>query len=408
MSRGAGCREGGRVLSIRSLSRSGLPSQTIRSHRALLALVLLQLACGACLTIAWPAPRAAWAASGPDSARVAGDSSFLTLAERGVRIAWRRWFDRRREWFEEDIGDRAPRQPASLWGVVPLFEALDAVAEARPSTRNLRALRIFARGAERYWNPRARGYGPYPGDRSRRIWVDDNGWWGLAFFDAYRVAGDRRYLKSARRAFRFMATEGWARSGGLWWDTTHSFKAGESLASASLLAADLYSVTGKRFYRQQFEKFVAWGDRGLWNPSARLYTRSDRDSTPLSYVEGPLIAASATICDATGDAGACERAEDLAHSARAWFGDEPHMGPQYDAIYLRCLLLLSTIDGDREWYELAQANALRALESARSGPDLYLKTWDGDPKRPDRSSPLQTHASTVSLFAWLAATPPPQ
>ena len=85
------------------------------------------------------------------------------------------------------------------------------------------------------------------------------------------------------------------------------------------------------------------------------------------------------------------------------------MGPQYDSIYLRSLLMLYTIDGKSRWYALAAENARRAYANARDSGGVFSRAWDGGPITADDLAPglLQTDAATVSVFAWLAATPAP-
>src|ERR1700679_2736333 len=120
------------------------------------------------------------------------------------------------------------------------------------------------RASERYWNPYLNGYAPYPDDRFRgaEAWFDDNGWLGIAFVQAYRATGERRYLHDASRAFDFVASQGWdaADGGGMWWNTDHPYHSGEALAADSLLGMLLYGIDHRRYQLAQAQKFIDWGN----------------------------------------------------------------------------------------------------------------------------------------------------
>jgi len=340
---------------------------------------------------------------------------YLALARHGVAIALARWHDGRRGWYDARLGDRDRYPLATIWDVVPLFEALDAIATAQPTTANRAALDRFARGAERYMNRGLRpvpGFSPYPGDReaSTETWFDDNGWWGLAFVNAYRATGERRYLADAMRALRYIAAVGWdARGGGIWWNTTHPYKAGEALASASLLAVLLYEQAHSSFALAQAQRFLAWADTSGFSAHDGLYAGSSIDSTPIDYIEGPLIYAQAALCHAAAEPGRCTRAESLAQTALNRFGYLLDFSPQYDAIYLQWMLALYGIDGNPTLYRMAAQNAADAQSRALNGAGLYLLSWNGEtlPARYARPGMLQTQAATTSLFAWLAVYQPP-
>ncbi len=313
------------------------------------------------------------------------------------------------------LNDRARYPLATIWDIVPLFESLDAIAIASPSAANRAAVASFARGAERYLNRGLRplpGYSPYPGDRtaSTETWFDDNGWWGLAFVNAYRATGSRRWLTDAQRALAFIAAAGWdAQAGGIWWNTTHPYKSGPALAADTLLAVLLYQRTKSSFDLAQARRFLAWANTSGFSPSNGLYADSSLDATPVDYVEAPLIYAQTVLCQVTDDGEACARAEEQKASSLRRFGYLLDFSPQYDAIYLQWMLALYALDGDRTLYQLAADNARDIETRAANGEGLYLLSWNGEalPAQDAQPGMLQTQAASTSVFAWLAVAPPP-
>ena len=348
-------------------------------------------------------------------ALTAAQRSYLALAKHGVARAQQRWRDRRRGWYDARLGDRDRYPLATIWDIVPLFESIDAIAIAQPTAANKRAVRRFAAGAERYLNRGLRplpGYSPYPGDRTAatETWFDDNGWWGVAFMNAYRATGSWRYVADAERALRYIAAVGWdGREGGIWWNTHHPYKAGEALASATLLATLLYEQTRSSFALGQARKYLAWANTAGFSAVDDLYAGSNVNPTPIDYIEAPLIYAQALLCAVTATASDCERAAQLKGVALQRFGYLLDFSPQYDAIYLQWMLALYSLQGDRTLYALAADNARDAQARASNGEGLYLRSWNGQALPPQYAQPdmLQTHAATTSLFAWLSVYPPP-
>jgi Glycosyl hydrolase family 76 len=218
------------------------------------------------------------------SARSRSQAHYLAAANKGVKQV-HKWWSPRMRWYRAVLDQG---RVASLWGIVPLFEALNGLQIAQPSSRHRRQLNRFARGAERYLNPNLQpvpGFGPKPGQHNpgKTTWFDDNGWWGLAFLDAYRATGNPRYLYDAEVAQRFISVSGWdttaGRPGGIWWNTNHSFYAGESLAGGTLLSARLYALTHIQAYLDDALKFIAWGDVWLTDPATGLYARLRKPKT---------------------------------------------------------------------------------------------------------------------------------
>jgi hypothetical protein len=340
---------------------------------------------------------------------------YLLLARAGVARAEQRWRDRRRGWYDARLGDHERYPLATIWDIVPLFQSLDAIAIAQPTSANRRAVARFAAGAERYLNRGlgpVPGYSPYPGDRepNTETWFDDNGWWGLAFVNAYRATGTRRWLADAEEALRYIAAAGWdPQQGGIWWNTDHPYKAGEALASGTLLATLLYQQTHSSFALAQADRFLAWANTTGFSPADGLYAGSNLNTTPIDYIEAPLIYAQAVLCEVTATPAACERAAQLQTTALDRFGALLDFSPQYDAIYLQWMLALYSLDHDPVLYALATDNARDAQTRALNSEGLYLLSWNDEtlPAQDALPGMLQTQAATTSLFAWLAVYPPP-
>ena len=339
---------------------------------------------------------------------------YLALAHAGVARAEQRWSNHH-GWYNARLSDRDPYPQATIWDIVPLFESLDAIAIAQPTPANKRALTRFATGAEHYLNRGLHplpGYSPYPGDRtaSTETWFDDNGWWGLAFVNAYRATGSQRWLKDAERGLAYVAAIGWdPKAGGIWWNTAHPYKAGAALASDTLLATLLYQQTHSAFDLAEGQKFLAWGNSAGFSTADGLYAGSNINPEPADYIESPLIYAQAVLCEVAADAPACQQAQRLKTTALSRFGDLLDFSPQYDAIYLQWMLAMYSLDHDRTLYATAADNARNAQARAVNGEGLYLLSWNGEtlPLSDAQPGMLQTQAATTSLFAWLAVYPPP-
>jgi Glycosyl hydrolase family 76 len=419
---------------------------------SLLALAVLALAC---------LPAQAQALS-------PGQAGYLRAANRGVKHL-NRWWVRGLRWYTPVLGES---RNASLWQTVPLFEAFAGLELARPSGRHLGQLSWFAQNAERFLNGGLEpvpGFGNRPGQEGagKTAWFDDNGWWGLAYLDAYEATGNPEWLTDAEVAQTFISVSGWdstpGRPGGIWWNTNHSFYAGESLAGGTLLSARLYALTDEQQYLDDALKFISWGDVWLTDPGTGLYARLRKPNTyyastsgpngersasaaadqraldanpdeaakleaagqaaplagdarsassyypgfdplPMPYVNGPMILAHRIICEQTGWSSYCERARQLAAITLSVY-DRFWMGPQFDFWYVRTMLEFARMDQSADWYGIAQRSARTALHRARDRHGLYLRTWYG--KKASRASApkgsLQLHAANAALFAWMAA-----
>src|SRR5207247_94047 len=113
-----------------------------------------------------------------------------------------------------------------------------------------------------------------------------------------------RFLGSAARSLAFVDS-GWdPRGGGIYWDTNRTFKASESLAGGTLIAAGLYQETHDPRYLALAEKYIAWADANIRGTDG-LYGGRSTPVGPMPYVEGPMAEAFLRLCKATGRESFC-------------------------------------------------------------------------------------------------------
>jgi uncharacterized protein YyaL (SSP411 family) len=322
------------------------------------------------------------------------------------------WWNPAANWYSQlphEPGD-GPRVTATLWDVFPLFEATNLVAISRPSPARRAAVEAIGRGAEQYWNPLFTPVGGYwykPEQHPNvNAFFDDNGWWGLAFFDAYTATHDRRFLTDAIRAWRFIAVAGWAQNdgGGIWWDTNHDWKTSEPLAAEILIGAELYGATHRKAYLNESLKLLAWANAHSWNRTRGLYQRNEHDGTVMNYVEGMMIGAHVTLCRVLRRMSYCRKAEQLAAASVRAFPPTFFWANETDAIYYRWFLTLYGNDRNPRWYKLADTWARKALANARDRNGLFTRKWDGTVPRIPR---LLTPGGTLMLLAAVTAAPLP-
>jgi uncharacterized protein YyaL (SSP411 family) len=343
------------------------------------------------------------------SASATERTAFQRLAEQGLVQTQQLWWNPEKGWYRgSSTGDATP---ASMWWSFPLLELTAAVAIAEPTAANKQRVETVFKGAEGYWDPTLgdRTGGVSAGWRvspSYHGFFDDAGWWGVAYLDAYRATGNKRWLTNASRALTFIDRFGWdPSSGGVWWDTFHQYKTSEPLAAGALIAATLYRIQHKKAQLAIAKRYLAWADTKTRNAKQDdLYGRSDRDGTVMNYVQGMMIAANVELCVGTKQSAYCNKAEQLGEASLKQFPYYADWAPETDVVYLRGILRLYERTRNPRWYRLLVDNAERALRYARDEDGLWSRRWDGGWTEPGR---LYTQAATLELFAWAGVAKPP-
>ena len=232
----------------------------------------------------------------------------------------------------------------------------------------------------------------------RNQFLDDTGWWGLAWIDAYDVTGDARYLATARAdADHMHAYWDTTCGGGIWWKTDR--KAKVAIANSlyiQLNAALAQRVAGDTVYRGRASAGWAWfKNTGMISPGNLVIDRIDLTtckgaSGPLTYNSGVLMNALVQLHKVTGNAdllSTARRIGDASTTAAALNKNgvlhEPGEGencqgdqPSWKGEYARGLGVLNqAVGGSYNAYLKRQADSAYAHD--RNALDAYGIHWAG-------------------------------
>jgi predicted alpha-1,6-mannanase (GH76 family) len=211
---------------------------------------------------------------------------------------------------------------------------------------------------------------------------DDEGWWALAWIDAYDLTHQQQYLQMAASIFEDMA-KGWddTCSGGIWWSKDRKYK--NAIANELFLSVAAHLVT-RTSNKEQRAQYLDWAQRewqwfshtGMINSSHQINDGLDSKCannhlTTWSYNQGVILGGLSELYRYTHDQALLSEANAIATAtfsntkltdAQGILHDpcEPDCGgdgTQFKGIFVRNLALLYKVAPSPRYKTFVVANA---------------------------------------------------
>jgi len=255
---------------------------------------------------------------------------------------------------------------------------------------------------------------------------DDEGWWALAWIDAYDLTRDRKYLFMAESIFADMAAA-WDDScgGGIWWSKDRTYKnaiANELFFSVAAHLANRTSGLARRQYlnwgSREWNWFEASGiinAKNLINDGLNISlgppkSCTNNGRTIWTYNQGVVLGGLVELSKAKRDPELKLAAQRIATAAIAQLSDENGIlhdpceprcgadGVQFKGVLVRNLVQLDRAIPRTTYESFVDRNADTLWKDAR-GPDFQLaESWSGPFKSASAAS------QTSALDALVGAT----
>lgn len=232
-------------------------------------------------------------------------------------------------------------------------------------------------------------------------YYDDEGWWALAWIEAYDLTGDRRYLATATAIFEDMRG-GWdsACGGGIWWSKKRTYK--NAIANELFLsvAAHLANEIGGT----QREQFAAWAQREWkWFRKSGMIERDhlisdgltaackDNHQTKWSYNQGVVLGGLVELSRQGHGRRLLREANAIAGAAVRKLSDEDGIlhdtcepkcgadGTQFKGIFMRNLAALNQRQPEKLYRQFILANAESILKNDQGLDHGFGVVWSGPP-----------------------------
>ena len=238
-------------------------------------------------------------------------------------------------------------------------------------------------------------------------YMDDTGWWGLAWLQAYNITGNTQYLQMAETDANYIHGY-WSSEcgGGVWWNTSATYKAAIANELFLDLTAGLHNaISGDTTYLSWAKAEWSWfSSSGMINSKYLVNdglsissngTCSNNGGTTWTYNQGVILAGLTQLYQATGNSSLLTEAQNIAdaailnHNATGVL-NEPCTTCDSDqesfkGIFVRGLKELSN-ELNTEWYASFFENQVNSIipNDTNSGNQMGF-LWQGPVSDPNAS-----------------------
>jgi predicted alpha-1,6-mannanase (GH76 family) len=245
---------------------------------------------------------------------------------------------------------------------------------------------------------------------------DDEGWWALAWIQAYDATHRAEYLHMAQSIFRDMSG-GWDSTcgGGVWWTKDRTYKnaiPNELYLSVAAHLANRSEGERPMYLELALREWVWFARSGLFNSDGLINDGLTSDCknngrTTWSYNQGVILGGLVELSRATGNASLLHRANSIAHASIAKLTDkdgilhdpsEPHCSGdtvQFKGIFIRNLVELNKASPHKEYEDFVSRNASAVWDNARLDSEGFSCRWSGPAE--DRGAGATTSAIETLL-----------
>jgi predicted alpha-1,6-mannanase (GH76 family) len=230
---------------------------------------------------------------------------------------------------------------------------------------------------------------------------DDEGWWALAWIDAFDLTHDRHYLDAAGLIFTDMAAA-WDSTcgGGIWWSKEKSYK--NAIANELFLSVAAYLATRTEGSEQR-ERYTTWANKEwAWFKASGMINSSDlvndglvtatcknNQKTVWTYNQGVILGGLAELSRVQQRSELLAPAQAIADAAISSMTDrngilhevcEPNCGAdgvQFKGILLRNLAALQQTAQNESYAAFIGTNADSIWNKARGPHNRLGEVWSG-------------------------------